>query len=190
VVPEAAPELLLFKVRALVTLPATFAVQAVHVPVRFVITPEAGVPKAGAVPNDVSDDAVTPEARVVPVRFAAGTELAVQDAQVPVRLVIIPDAGVPRFGVTRVGEVAATGDPVPVVAVKEGAAVEPVKFPNAVLAVCVSKVAVTVPEVVTALDGVAESTTPSPVKVTLVTVPPPPPPPVESAQVPLSQVQT
>lgn len=42
------------------------------------------------------------------------TALAVQDVQVPVRLVMMPEAGVPRAGVTRVGEVANTMLPVPV----------------------------------------------------------------------------
>jgi hypothetical protein len=44
-------------------------------------------------------------------------EFATQDAQVPVRLVITPEAGVPSAGVTRVGDVAKTGEPVPVAAV-------------------------------------------------------------------------
>jgi hypothetical protein len=48
-----------------------------------------------------------------------------------------------------------------------------VSAPNTVFAVCVARVAVKVPELVTALEGVELSTTPSPVKVTLVTVPVP-----------------
>ena len=39
---------------------------------------------------------------------------AVKFAAVPVRLVATPDAGVPKAGVTRVGEVAKTAAPVPV----------------------------------------------------------------------------
>ena len=51
----------------------------------------------------------------VPVRLPA--RLAVQLVQVPVALVMTTADGVPRAGVTSVGDVAATGDPVPVVAV-------------------------------------------------------------------------
>jgi len=46
-----------------------------------------------------------------------------------------------------------------------------VRAPNNVLAVWFASAAVTVPLAVTALDGVLDSTVPSPVKVTLVTVP-------------------
>ena len=45
--------------------------------------------------------------------------------------------GVPRLGVTKIGDVAETGLPVPVAAVKDGAAVEPVKFPKCVFAAAV-----------------------------------------------------
>ena len=63
-------------------------------------------------------------------------------------------------------------------ALKVGFAADPEAGPaSTVFAVCVTGVAVTVPEVVTAVLGVAESMMPSPVKVTLVTVPEPPPPP-------------
>jgi hypothetical protein len=62
-------------------------------------------------------------------------------------------------------------------AVYVGAAVDPVAFPKTVWLAAVAKVAVTVPEVVTAGEGVELSTVPSPVNVTLVTVPDPPPPP-------------
>ena len=48
-----------------------------------------------------------------------------------------------------------------------------VNAPSTVLAVCVANTAVKVPLVVTALDGVLDRTVPSPVKVTLVTVPEP-----------------
>ena len=40
-------------------------------PVQFVSVPLPGVPNAIAAPNEVSDEAVTPLAKVVPVRFAA-----------------------------------------------------------------------------------------------------------------------
>lgn len=56
-----------------------------------------------------------------------------------------------------------------------GAAVDPVALPSTVLAAAVAKVPVTVPDVVTAEEGVAESTVPSPVNVTEVTLPVPVP---------------
>jgi hypothetical protein len=40
-------------------------------PVALVSTPDAGVPSAGAAPNDVSDEAVTFDAKVVPVSVPA-----------------------------------------------------------------------------------------------------------------------
>ena len=43
----------------------------------------------------------------------------------PVALVSVPDAGVPRTGVTSVGDVARTGAPVPVAAVQTGKAAPP-----------------------------------------------------------------
>jgi hypothetical protein len=49
-----------------------------------------------------------------------------------------------------------------------------VNAPRTVFAVCVASVAVSVPDVVTALDGVEDKTVPSPVKVTEVTEPEPP----------------
>ena len=55
-------------------LPALVAVPAVRlaaVPVRFVATPEAGVPSAGEAPKLVRLDAVTPLASVDPVKLPA-----------------------------------------------------------------------------------------------------------------------
>lgn len=67
-----------------------------------------------------------------------------------------------------------------------GAAAEPVVGPaRMVLALWLIGVATTEPEVVTAVDGVAESKIPSPVKVTLVTVPEPPPPDPRDTVAPL-----
>jgi hypothetical protein len=60
VVPDVAPDPLLLKVTEFDTL---FAVQLVHVPVRFVITPDAGVPKAGltsVIPVSVMDSILLP----------------------------------------------------------------------------------------------------------------------------------
>jgi hypothetical protein len=57
-----------------------------------------------------------------------------------------------------------------------GAAAEAVAFPRTVPAPAFAKAPVTVPVVVTAVLGVELRTVPSPVNVTLVTVPDPPPP--------------
>ena len=54
-----------------------------------------------------------------------------------------------------------------------GVAVEPVLLPSHLWAAALSKVAGTVPDVVTGELGVEDNTVPSPVKVTLVTVPVP-----------------
>ena len=99
-------------------------------PVALVNVPDAGVPKTGvtrvgevpntATPEPVSLDkaaascaevnepstAALPVEVTCPVRFAlAVTFPAVRPDAVPVRLVATPDAGVPRAGVTNVGEV-------------------------------------------------------------------------------------
>ena len=78
---------------------AEFDTHVVHVPVRFVITPEAGVPRAGVTRvGDVS----------VPVIFVRA------NAGAPVRFVATPDTGVPSAGDTSVGLLASTTPPVPV----------------------------------------------------------------------------
>jgi hypothetical protein len=59
--------------------------------------------------------AALPELVTSPVKFALVVTLpAVRPEAVPVTLVMTPDAGVPRAGVTNVGDVANTADPVPV----------------------------------------------------------------------------
>lgn len=72
-------------------------------------------------PTVVSDDVTMAEGRVVPVIPLAGTALAVQLVHVPVRFVMTPEAGVPNAGVTNVGEVANTADPLPVSSVRAAA---------------------------------------------------------------------
>lgn len=115
-----------------------------------------------------------------PLRLAAVVavvaELAVHAVHVPVRFVITPLAGVPRAGVIRVGDVAATGEPVPVVAVKLGAAVDPVKFPNAVFAATLESVNVKAGVVVAVATDVVNNGDRFPEE-NDVTVPAPPPPP-------------
>jgi len=69
----------------------------------------------------ITSEAITvafPEEVTSPVRFAlVVTDPAVRPAAVPVKLVATPEAGVPRRGVTRVGEVCNTTLPVPVLEV-------------------------------------------------------------------------
>jgi hypothetical protein len=102
------------------------------VPVRFVTTPDDGVPKAGVTsvgevantraPEPVSS--VTAAARLAEVDVAK--KVATPEAKPltpvligkPVALVSVALVGVPRMGVTSVGLVAKTAEPVPVSSVK------------------------------------------------------------------------
>ena len=59
---------------------------------------------------------------------------------------------------------------------------------NAVFLVCVLRAAVSVPLLVTAAEAVAESNVPSPVNVTLVTVPPPPVAAVQPVTLPFAVI--
>ena len=108
-----------------VTLPA---VKPAAVPVTFVITPDAGVPRAGvtsvglvantAAPVPVSS--VSAAARLALEGVARNVAMPVPNPLMPdatgnpVALVSVADAGVPRAGVTSVGEVDRTVLPVPV----------------------------------------------------------------------------
>jgi hypothetical protein len=84
-------------------------------------------------PPPISTSVVAPAARlccapvaVVPVATRAYAVVPVAlpvpppVTNKPVQLVSVPDVGVPKRGVTKVGEVALTGDPVPVEAVNTG----------------------------------------------------------------------
>jgi hypothetical protein len=99
-------------------------------PVQFVNVPEVGVPRRGvtrvgvfaktSAPVPVSF--VTAAARLalegVPRKVAtpvAKPEIPVETGK-PVQFVNVPEVGVPNNGVTRVGEVARTTEPVPVTA--------------------------------------------------------------------------
>ena len=87
-------------------------------PVRFVATPEAGVPIFG-VTNVGELDKTTfpvPVELVTPVPpFATGNVPVTPVVNgSPVRFVATPEAGVPIFGVTNVGELDKTTFPVPV----------------------------------------------------------------------------
>lgn len=87
-------------------------------PVRFVATPDAGVPSAGVTNVGELDKTVfpVPVAVVVPVPPLRIGSIPVTpvDKGNPVKLVAMPDAGVPRTGVTSVGELDRTTLPVPV----------------------------------------------------------------------------
>lgn len=96
--------------------------------VQFVKVPDAGVPRAGVTkvgdvaktkaPDPVSS--VTAAARFALEGVARNVATPVPnplmpvDIGSPVQLVSVPDAGVPRTGVTNVGEVAKTNAPEPV----------------------------------------------------------------------------
>lgn len=104
---------------------------------------------------DVSDDVTTFDASVVPVNVPAAAAPAVivlQPNPVPVVHVSAFDAPLHEGTARSLGVVAVTA-------------------PRTVLAVWFFSVAVTVPVVVTALEGVDERIVPSPVNVTDVTVP-------------------
>ena len=91
-------------------------------PVAFVNTPEAGVPKAGAV--KVLFDKVSVPAKVAKVPEAAGKVIVVVPATAGAAKVAVPDVepakptlvadATPKVGVTKVGEVANTKAPEPV----------------------------------------------------------------------------
>jgi len=99
-------------------------------PVQFVNVPEVGVPKRGVTRvglvantlDPVPVSSVKAEARLAEEGVArnVATPLPSPDTPVeigrPVQLVSVPDVGVPIAGVTRVGDVASTTDPVPVTA--------------------------------------------------------------------------
>jgi hypothetical protein len=98
---------------------ASSTMLAVTAPVMFVITPEAGVPKAGVtnvgdVPKTSSPDPVsfvTADARLAEVGVAKNVATPVASPETPeaigkpVIFVATPDAGVPRAGVVSVGAV-------------------------------------------------------------------------------------
>jgi len=97
-------------------------------PVQFVNVPDAGVPNAGVTrvgelantraPEPVSS--VTATAKFADEGVARNVAMLAASPDTPVeigrsvQLVNVPDAGVPNAGVTRVGEVANTREPVPV----------------------------------------------------------------------------
>lgn len=88
-----------------------------------VATPRTGVTNVGEVPNTKAPDpvsSVTAEAKLAlegvaknVATLAANPDIPVLTGN-PVQFVRVPEAGVPRVGVTNVGEVANTSDPVPV----------------------------------------------------------------------------
>jgi hypothetical protein len=87
-------------------------------PVRLVATPEAGVPRAGVTNVGELDRTVfpVPVLLVTPVPPLATGRVPVTPVVIgnPVRLVATPEEGVPRAGVTNVGEVAKHTAPDPV----------------------------------------------------------------------------
>jgi hypothetical protein len=125
------------QVAATVALPA---VNPVAVPVQFVSTPLAGVPNAGVTNVALVIDGLVPNTNapvpVSPVTAAAkfalegvaknvATPVPNPETPVatgkPVQLVNVPEVGVPNKGVTNVGLVANTAEPVPVSSVNAAA---------------------------------------------------------------------
>jgi len=81
------------------------------VPVRFVTVPDEGVPSAPPLVTKAPEDPTfTAKAVATPV---PKPEIPVETGS-PVQFVSVPEVGVPRTGVTRVGLVANTSDPLPV----------------------------------------------------------------------------
>lgn len=101
-------------------------------PVQLVKVPDVGVPKSGV--TNVGDVAktkepepvslVTADAKFAELGVAKKVAIPVPKPETPVeigspvQLVSVPDVGVPRMGVTNVGLVASTIEPVPVTALK------------------------------------------------------------------------
>jgi hypothetical protein len=90
-------------------------------PVTLVITPEAGVPNAGVTNvglllNTLAPDPVEVVTPVPPLETPSVPVIPVDKGR-PVAFVRTPDAGVPNAGVTSVGLVARTTEPVPVAVV-------------------------------------------------------------------------
>ena len=87
-------------------------------PVRFVATPDAGVPSKGAIrvgPVTSTSEPVPVEVVVpVPPFTTAKVPVTPVDSGKPVRLVAMPDVGVPSNGVTSVGLTLSTTLPLPV----------------------------------------------------------------------------
>jgi len=87
-------------------------------PVRFVATPDAGVPSSGAIkvgPLARTSDPVPVEVVVpVPPFTTASVPVMPVDSGKPVRFVATPEVGVPSNGVTSTGLVLRTTEPLPV----------------------------------------------------------------------------
>jgi len=108
--------------------PEYFTLVKVGLPVQFVRTPLAGVPRTGVIkvglvantnkPVPVSSVTVAIKLALVGVVRNVATPEANPETPVeigsPVQLVRVPDVGVPKIGVTKVGLIAKTAEPVPV----------------------------------------------------------------------------
>jgi hypothetical protein len=90
-------------------------------PVAFVRTPDAGVPNAGVTNvglllNTLAPDPVEVVTPVPPLETPSVPVIPVDKGR-PVQLVSVPEVGMPSSGVTKVGLVARTTEPVPVAVV-------------------------------------------------------------------------
>lgn len=127
-------------------------------PVQFANAPDVGVPKIGVTnvgevaktkaPDPVSS--VTAEAKFAEDGVARNVAMPVPNPLTPVeigspvQLVSVPDDGVPNTGVTRVGDVARTIDPLPVVEAALMAVPLPDKIPVTVVFIVIAGVVVAV----------------------------------------------
>jgi hypothetical protein len=121
------------KLALVVTLPAVkpAAVPVILVPTNALGVPNAGVTSVGLVANTSAPEPVsseTAEAKLADEGVAKNVATPVPRPDMPVetgkpvQLVRVPEAGVPNAGVTSVGLVANTTEPVPVTALHVGAA--------------------------------------------------------------------
>jgi hypothetical protein len=127
----------------------------------FGVTSVGDVSTTNFVPVPVCDaiDVALPDEVMTPVKLAFVVT-------VEAAMAVLHPKPVPLVHLRALAEVEHEGN-----AKSEG--VVAVNAPRTVFAVCVASVAVRVPDVVTALDGVEDNTVPSPVKVTDVTEPEP-----------------
>ena len=129
------------------------------------------------VPADADMVHVEPSVQVWPLTVvAAFTRSALVTSPVAVNAPVM-------VGLAIVGDVAETGDPVPVVAVNDGAAVDPVKLPYDVFAAAVDKEKVSAGVLVAVATDDVNSGERLPAENDVTDPPPPPPHPV---QVPLT----
>lgn len=114
---------------------------AIGKPVALVRVPDEGVPKA---PSKVTNAPAEPTFTASAVATFVPSPDIPDDTGSPVQFVNTPDVGVPSRGVTRVGEVASTTDPEPVVEAADIAVPLPERIPVMVVVSVIAGVVVAV----------------------------------------------